>query len=80
MILFIVYIIKITIPWLNILSLLKIFAFEVILFSGSHFPVQPLHVGFTGDLGGNSITVRWYRRKTNLHHVSATDRIVCYAT
>ncbi|XP_004504986.1 endonuclease 4-like isoform X2 [Cicer arietinum] len=30
---------------------------------------QPLHVGFTGDLGGNSITVRWYRRKTNLHHV-----------
>ncbi|WJX52212.1 hypothetical protein P8452_38348 [Trifolium repens] len=29
----------------------------------------PLHVGFTGDLGGNSITVRWYRRKTNLHHV-----------
>ncbi|KAG6603716.1 Endonuclease 4, partial [Cucurbita argyrosperma subsp. sororia] len=30
---------------------------------------QPLHVGFVGDLGGNSITVRWYRRKTNLHHV-----------
>ncbi|WVZ25196.1 hypothetical protein V8G54_003740 [Vigna mungo] len=30
---------------------------------------QPLHVGFIGDLGGNSITVRWYRRKTNLHHV-----------
>ncbi|XP_051129029.1 endonuclease 4-like [Andrographis paniculata] len=30
---------------------------------------QPLHVGFLGDLGGNSITVRWYRRKTNLHHV-----------
>ncbi|CAJ2678447.1 unnamed protein product [Trifolium pratense] len=30
---------------------------------------QPLHVGFTGDLGGNTITVRWYRRKTNLHHV-----------
>ncbi|WMV16094.1 hypothetical protein MTR67_009479 [Solanum verrucosum] len=29
----------------------------------------PLHVGFTGDLGGNSIIVRWYRRKTNLHHV-----------
>ncbi|KAJ7968482.1 Endonuclease [Quillaja saponaria] len=30
---------------------------------------QPLHVGFTGDLGGNTIVVRWYRRKTNLHHV-----------
>ncbi|XP_021295222.1 endonuclease 4-like isoform X1 [Herrania umbratica] len=30
---------------------------------------QPLHVGFTGDLGGNTITVHWYRRKTNLHHV-----------
>ncbi|XP_022715969.1 endonuclease 4-like isoform X3 [Durio zibethinus] len=30
---------------------------------------QPLHVGFTGDLGGNTITVRWYHRKTNLHHV-----------
>ncbi|MGI4370232.1 S1/P1 nuclease [Klebsiella pneumoniae] len=28
-----------------------------------------MHVGFTGDAGGNSITVRWYRRKTNLHHV-----------
>ncbi|XP_027348710.1 endonuclease 4-like isoform X2 [Abrus precatorius] len=30
---------------------------------------QPLHVGFVGDLGGNSIIVRWYWRKTNLHHV-----------
>ncbi|XP_075106407.1 endonuclease 4 isoform X2 [Nicotiana tabacum] len=30
---------------------------------------QPLHVGFTGDVGGNTIIVRWYRRKTNLHHV-----------
>ncbi|KAF3638208.1 Endonuclease 5 [Capsicum annuum] len=30
---------------------------------------QPLHVGFIGDLGGNTIVVRWYRRKTNLHHV-----------
>ncbi|URE29814.1 S1/P1 Nuclease [Musa troglodytarum] len=30
---------------------------------------QPLHVGFTGDAGGNTIAVRWYRRKTNLHHV-----------
>ncbi|KAK4399066.1 Endonuclease 1 [Sesamum angolense] len=31
--------------------------------------VAPLHVGFTGDEGGNTIVVRWYRRKTNLHHV-----------
>ncbi|KAF8413959.1 hypothetical protein HHK36_001956 [Tetracentron sinense] len=30
---------------------------------------QPLHVGYIGDEGGNTITVRWYRRKTNLHHV-----------
>lgn len=30
---------------------------------------QPLHVGFKGDEGGNTIIVRWYRRKTNLHHV-----------
>ncbi|KAG2689808.1 hypothetical protein I3760_09G156700 [Carya illinoinensis] len=30
---------------------------------------QPLHVGFTEDKGGNTIIVRWYRRKTNLHHV-----------
>lgn len=30
---------------------------------------QPLHVGFLGDLGGNTIQVRWYRRKSNLHHV-----------
>ncbi|XP_015887062.1 endonuclease 4 isoform X2 [Ziziphus jujuba] len=30
---------------------------------------QPLHVGFLGDEGGNTITVRWYHRKTNLHHV-----------
>jgi len=75
----VLYIIKIKSTWLNIFSFLKNCAFEVIFFSGSHFPVQPLHVGFTGDLGGNSITVRWYRRKTNLHHVSATNRIVCYA-
>ncbi|KAL6990995.1 Endonuclease 4 [Sarracenia purpurea var. burkii] len=44
---------------------------EALLFL-SHFigdVHQPLHVGFTGDEGGNTITVRWYRRKTNLHHV-----------
>ncbi|KAK1309595.1 Endonuclease 4 [Acorus calamus] len=44
---------------------------EALLFL-SHFMGdihQPLHVGFTGDEGGNTIIVRWYRRKTNLHHV-----------
>ncbi|KAF5200544.1 Endonuclease, partial [Thalictrum thalictroides] len=44
---------------------------EALLFL-SHFlgdVHQPLHVGFLGDEGGNTITVRWYRRKTNLHHV-----------
>lgn len=30
---------------------------------------QPLHVGFTGDEGGNTIVVHWYRRKANLHHI-----------
>ncbi|XBI61532.1 hypothetical protein VPH35_042314 [Triticum aestivum] len=30
---------------------------------------QPLHVGYEEDEGGNTIMVRWYRRKANLHHV-----------
>ncbi|KAJ4703397.1 Endonuclease [Melia azedarach] len=30
---------------------------------------QPLHCGFAGDEGGNTIIVRWFRRKTNLHHI-----------
>ncbi|CAO2842700.1 unnamed protein product [Amaranthus hypochondriacus] len=30
---------------------------------------QPLHVGFTGDRGGNSINVYWYNNSTNLHSV-----------
>ncbi|XP_009380952.2 endonuclease 2 [Musa acuminata AAA Group] len=30
---------------------------------------QPLHVGFTTDRGGNTINVRWYTRKSVLHHV-----------
>lgn len=44
---------------------------EALLFL-SHFigdVHQPLHVGFLGDLGGNTIIIRWYRRKTNLHHI-----------
>ncbi|EFH46138.1 hypothetical protein ARALYDRAFT_492716, partial [Arabidopsis lyrata subsp. lyrata] len=30
---------------------------------------QPLHTGFLGDLGGNTIIVSWYHNETNLHHV-----------
>uniref|UniRef100_A0A0V0GXC9 Aspergillus nuclease S1 n=1 Tax=Solanum chacoense TaxID=4108 RepID=A0A0V0GXC9_SOLCH len=30
---------------------------------------QPMHVGFTSDAGGNSIDLRWFRHKSNLHHV-----------
>ncbi|CAH9112261.1 unnamed protein product [Cuscuta epithymum] len=30
---------------------------------------QPLHVGFTTDEGGNTIDLRWFRHKSNLHHV-----------
>ncbi|KAL0305804.1 UNVERIFIED_CONTAM: Endonuclease 1 [Sesamum radiatum] len=52
-------------------SVIKYNLTEAIMFL-SHFigdVHQPLHVGFTGDEGGNTIVVRWYRRKTNLHHV-----------
>ncbi|GAV59490.1 LOW QUALITY PROTEIN: S1-P1_nuclease domain-containing protein [Cephalotus follicularis] len=52
-------------------SLLKYNLTEALMFL-SHFVGdvhQPLHVGFTGDYGGNTIIVRWFRRKTNLHHV-----------
>ncbi|KAE8648791.1 endonuclease 2 [Cucumis sativus] len=44
---------------------------EALLFL-SHFMGdihQPLHVGFTGDRGGNTIDVHWYTRKQNLHHI-----------
>nr|KYP33111.1 Nuclease S1 [Cajanus cajan] len=30
---------------------------------------QPLHCGFVSDRGGNDVTVHWYKRKQNLHHV-----------
>jgi len=36
---------------------------------------QPLHCGHVDDLGGNTILVRWYRRKSNLHHVWDSDVI-----
>ncbi|XP_059623244.1 endonuclease 1-like [Cornus florida] len=44
---------------------------EALLFL-SHFMGdihQPLHVGFTTDEGGNTINLRWFRHKSNLHHV-----------
>lgn len=44
---------------------------EALLFL-SHFMGdihQPMHVGFTTDEGGNTIQLRWYRHKSNLHHV-----------
>ncbi|KAL3851282.1 hypothetical protein ACJIZ3_013164 [Penstemon smallii] len=53
------------------LSVTKYNLTEALMFL-SHFVGdvhQPLHVGFTGDEGGNTINVRWYRRKSNLHHV-----------
>lgn len=52
-------------------SVIKYNLTEALMFL-SHFVGdvhQPLHVGFTGDEGGNTIKVRWFRRKTNLHHV-----------
>ncbi|KAM7265856.1 hypothetical protein ACFE04_003539 [Oxalis oulophora] len=30
---------------------------------------QPLHVGHTTDEGGNTIDLRWFRHKSNFHHV-----------
>ncbi|KAL0010963.1 hypothetical protein SO802_006071, partial [Lithocarpus litseifolius] len=41
----------------------------------SHFMGDPLHVGFTGDEGGNTIVVRWFRRKSNLHHNGWSNEI-----
>ncbi|GLT33494.1 hypothetical protein SLA2020_080790 [Shorea laevis] len=48
---------------------------EALLFL-SHFMGdvhQPMHIGFTSDLGGNTIALRWFRRKSNLHHVWDRD-------
>ncbi|KAM6585032.1 hypothetical protein CsatB_012034 [Cannabis sativa] len=44
---------------------------EALLFL-SHFMGdihQPMHVGFTTDEGGNTINLRWFKHKSNLHHV-----------
>ncbi|CAI0407297.1 unnamed protein product [Linum tenue] len=50
---------------------------EALLFL-SHFMGdihQPLHVGFTSDEGGNTIDLRWFRHKSNLHHVRISNHI-----
>ncbi|KAH9288957.1 hypothetical protein KI387_033074, partial [Taxus chinensis] len=36
---------------------------------------QPLHVGFTGDEGGNTIILHWYGQKENLHHGSWSNDV-----
>lgn len=40
--------------------------------------MQPLHVGYASDKGGNTIEVHWYRRKANLHHVRTAKRKYVY--
>lgn len=55
---------------------------EALLFL-SHFMGdihQPLHVGFTSDEGGNTIQLRWFRHKSNLHHVWDREIILTAAT
>ncbi|XP_024517683.1 endonuclease 1 [Selaginella moellendorffii] len=36
---------------------------------------QPMHLGFLGDLGGNTILLTWYNRSSNLHRVWDSDII-----
>lgn len=36
--------------------------------------IQPLHVSYASDKGGNTIEVHWYTRKANLHHVRTLNR------
>lgn len=38
--------------------------------------LQPLHVGFTTDRGGNTINVHWFTRKAVLHHVSFVRNVI----
>ena len=39
---------------------------------------QPLHTGRAEDRGGNTIKVKWFRGKTNLHSVWDTKMIESY--
>lgn len=41
---------------------------------------QPLHVGFTTDLGGNTIRVHWYKHLLNLHHIWDDEIIATTST
>lgn len=52
------------------LNLLRISFLVFIFWSSSCVFWQPMHVGFTTDEGGNTIDLRWFRHKSNLHHVS----------
>lgn len=38
--------------------------------------VQPLHVGYGNDLGGNSVEVTYQKKKSNLHKVWDTEIII----
>ncbi|XP_028788688.1 endonuclease 3 [Neltuma alba] len=52
-------------------SVLKYNLTEALLFL-SHFvgdAHQPLHLGFIGDFGGNTMKLHWYDNQTNLHKV-----------
>lgn len=42
---------------------------EIELITAVYWRMQPLHTGFVSDAGGNNITVHWYNRRSNLHHV-----------
>nr|XP_043626609.1 endonuclease 1 isoform X2 [Erigeron canadensis] len=53
---------------------------EALLFL-SHFMGdihQPMHVGFTSDEGGNTIDLRWFRHKSNLHHGLWSDDVTSW--
>ncbi|KAK1378855.1 hypothetical protein POM88_025599 [Heracleum sosnowskyi] len=55
----------------NLNSEMKYNLTEALIFI-SHFfgdVHQPLHAGFLGDAGGNTIKVHWYQNETNLHRV-----------
>lgn len=42
---------------------------DIELITAIYWRMQPLHTGFISDAGGNNITVHWYNRRSNLHHV-----------
>ncbi|KAL3627679.1 Endonuclease 1 [Castilleja foliolosa] len=40
---------------------------------------QPMHTAFTSDKGGNTIDLRWFKHKSNLHHVWDREIIITAA-